>query len=321
MNVGIIGAAGLIGKQRLKSLEELKQMGYIIDNIYLYDIVPIVSDKYVVVENLEEMQHKNLDLLIISVPHDRADKLARIFIPSGFRILVEKPLGMNFSSARTVVRESLYKNQVYVGFNYRFFEGVERLFQDFYDKKLGKCHSVVMELGHGGSPKDYDSWKTNPSIVGIGAILDPGIHFIDLINQFDKSINPISIANVRDSAGFILETHVLLKGKRVGIVNFQTSLVRWQNTFKIQFNGSEATGIVTGRGGNYGIQTYKRIKKWGWVDGDYVEDVLESDCKNSFTKELESILFNKKYPMSPCVASENANLMEIYRRILHKEIN
>ena len=47
MNVGIIGAAGLIGKQRLKSLEELKQMGYIIDNIYLYDIVPIVSDKYV----------------------------------------------------------------------------------------------------------------------------------------------------------------------------------------------------------------------------------------------------------------------------------
>ena len=79
-----------------------------------------------------------------------------------------------------------------IGFNYRFFEPINALLKDLNEEKFGKLININMKLGHGHQPNAESSWRLDKNQIPYGALIDPGIHCIDLVNYLFKDIQDIN---------------------------------------------------------------------------------------------------------------------------------
>ena len=135
-----------------------------------------------------------------------------------------------------------------------------------------------------------------------GAIFDPGIHLIDLI-RFLKSqkISLIKKINWKGlwNFGGEEESVLLLKSKKVSIIQLHISLCKWLNEFSININTTKFNIILTGRTGNYGPQIIKVYKRWSWIKHSNKKNVpyfyKKFDEDQSFFNELKSIINNKTH--------------------------
>ena len=154
-----------------------------------------------------------------------------------------------------------------------------------------------MILGHGGRPDDKDSWKLDPIKGGATSLLDPGIHFLDLLNYwFPRRAIPLFSKSWEGfwGTGVKEEVHTLIDINGI-IVNLQTSIVKWHNEFRIEVSGTDGYGIVEGRGKNYGSQTYYSGERWAWMKTGKRQkesEVLETTdaCLDSFYQETLSLI-------------------------------
>jgi predicted dehydrogenase len=320
--------AGLIGQERISALLNLIKAGRNVElaavhDPYLKDPPEIIKKNGLrLVPSLDEIFSAGPDWIFISTPHDAAVELVKTALARGHNVLVEKPLGRNLAETSALVAAQVRENQLYVGCNYRFYDGINALLADVQQNVFGNIISVNMMLGHGGNPKDKLSWKLNPEKAGGGVLIDPGIHMLDLCQGMFPNLQ---VENVLGWHGFWKtgieeEAHVLMKNGQ-SIINLQLSIVRWRSMFRIEINGDEGYGIVEGRGRSYGRQRYVRGKRWGWMAGrsqkDSEEIVAETDGDAVFEKEISALLFgNAQNSIAPCNGSEamaGMKLLEVCR--------
>jgi predicted dehydrogenase len=268
------------------------------------------------------------DLMIIACPHDTATEFACEALKLGRHILLEKPMGRNLKEAKKIIDAMPDPRLLNVGFNYRFMPGIRALLKDVREKCFGELISVTMQQGHGGRPGDEKTWKLDPVRCGGGAILDPGVHLIDLVCLMSDA-NPIRVRGTTGWNGFWKtgideDAYVILTADRVKF-GMHISVVLWRSSFYIQALGADGYGIVRGRGRSYGPQTYLRGKRWSWRSGksqaESEELVLTTDCEGSFEDELASVLALSNRDGEICADGPSAlRVMEIYDAI-RKELN
>ncbi len=307
---------GFIGKKRIEALLQLKEEGYPIDNIYLYDIlIPEYLPKGIQIADENSFKKNAPDWVFIATPHYAAKDWVSVASTWGSKILLEKPMGRSYEEAQEIYGMLKYPEQLFLGFNYRFFYGVQDMIRDFNSGKFGEIISVNMMLGHGGKPSDINSWKLNPFEGSPDCLLDPGIHFLDLLNlMLPNKITPLYGKSWRGfwKTGIMEEINLLLKADEFPIT-LSTSVVKWKNTFSIQINGVDAIGRVEGRGGFYGEQTYGIRPRWGWLDNRIHAD-LHTDCADSFYVETRNLIDN---PLDyNCTAQQGINTMKLYKECL-----
>lgn len=323
MKIGIAGA-GLIGKERLSALDRLKKEGYDVNINGIFDPyskeIKSLSEKYEtpVYNSFGDMLNDKPDWIFIATPHDTAVELTELSLQNSIKVLIEKPLGRNLEEANKIFNLSKDKNDVWVGFNYRFFDGVNALLKDTISGKFGKLISINFILGHGSSPNITEGWKLDPVKAGGGCLIDPGIHFIDLARIMTATnleiLNGV-FWNGFWKTGIEEECHLILKGNAC-IVNMQISIVKWRSTFRIEVNGENGYGIVDGRNRSYGKQTYITGKRWGWQNAKSQKDSeileCESDGEDVFYKETKALLFpdNTDF-IKPCNLQEGLENMKL----------
>jgi predicted dehydrogenase len=323
MKIAVAGL-GLIGKERVVALNKLKNEGLDVS-------ICGVFDPYL--KNIEEFQTKHNvkayrsfneiielkpDWIFIATPHDTALELGKTALEKGFKVLIEKPLGRTLAEAKILFDAARDKNNLWVGFNYRFFGGINKMLNDVKNNRFGKIISVNFLLGHGCHPNITDGWKLDPVRAGGGCLIDPGIHFLDLARIIsDDKIKVVSGINWQGfwKTGIEEETHLLFKNDDA-IINMQISIVKWRSTFRIEVNGTDAYGIIEGRNRSYGNQKYTFGERWGWqkaksqLDSEILE--IETDGEDVFVDETRALLFpdiSKK--IQPCNSIEAINNMEI----------
>lgn len=269
----IIGL-GLIGKQRL---DACLKFGINPKNISVFDInisqITFLNEPsyegIFFVDNLEIALSSKIDCAIVAVPHHIAPPLVNLLLDAGIRVLLEKPLGRNITEAQQMASHS-NAECLSIGFNYRFMPGIASLKSVLENGALGDISTLSMELGHGGSPKDVNSWKLDPVKAGGGVLLDPGIHLIDLlVYLFNANEENISIAGKTLWKGYwntgIEESSNLIG--YIGVMPFHlaSSIVAWRTRFKIEVIGTERYFEIDGRGRSDGPQTITEGPKWGWL--------------------------------------------------------
>ena len=326
IKVAIIGM-GLIGQERLSAVKKLSDKGRKIEVCGIYD--PYCEKKAEIekkfkiefLDDLDSVYDHSPNWVLIAVPHDRAFELVKLFLKKGFNVLVEKPLGRTLKEAEILLNCVVRAGQLWVGFNYRFFDGIAMALEDFSKGKFGKIISVNMVLGHGCYPQIKKTWKLDPKKSGGGCLIDPGIHLLDLCRIISR--DKLKIKNGVKWSGFWKtgieeECHFLFEAGSF-LINLQLSIVRWRSTFRIEINGQDGYGIVSGRGKSYGNQTYIYGPRWGWQDNPSQKDserlINETTGEDVFAKELEALFFPESRSfIKPCSALEAVENMRILEK-------
>lgn len=324
----LVVGAGLIGSHRLEALNRLGTSGFNIDVVGVVD--PRPRDELQVPErvghyrNLHDGLGMGPEWVIVATPHDAAIGAVASSMNAGANVLVEKPLGRTAAEARALAHHAeITGRRLHVGMNYRFFEGVRSLLVDCSKRRFGDLVSLEVELGHGGAPGDEQTWKLDRARAGGGCLIDPGIHVLDLamLVAGDLAVHAAASWNGFWRTGIEEEAHVLLTGAKCSIVQLSISIVRWRSTFRLQVNGTDGYGVVTGRGRSYGAQSYRRGERWGWRRGgsqrETEEEVVTTDGDSVWADELRSLLVDERAGGGPGVASaaEAVGAMELLDRI------
>ena len=282
MNIVIIGY-GAIGQERGDALNKL-------------GFNPIIVDPAHSPYSIEEALSYNPEWVFICLPHNLV--MGYIEECEGVKnFLIEKPCGRTIAECEGIKNRVVYGGKINVGFNYRFYKGIRALLQDVKDNWFGDLISVNMILALGDGPGTEKTWRLDPLQAGFGAMLDPGCHLIDLAMLISEgTLEPQKNLNVSKfwNTGFQEEVHCLATDKNNVIYNIQASKVRWRNTFRIEVNGTDGYGVVEGRNRNYGPQTYRRGRRWGWKSGksqrESEELIVSYDGEDSFFEETKAVI-------------------------------
>lgn len=308
--VSVIGL-GLIGSERAKAI---RRLGHEI--VATFD--PALAD-HSSTTSLSHLLQIEADLVVVSVPHDVAIPIANQVLASGKAVLVEKPLGRSlaeFSSFVDSIRNQT--DRVFVGLNYPYFPGLTALLNDMQSQAFGEVLQIKLRMGHGGSPKDKDSWKLDPVKAGGGCLLDPGVHLLDLICLLTEIVPNVVSSHTTNSfwkTGVEEQAICIMESPRVPQILLDLSITSWRSEFRIDVLGSKGYGIVEGRGRSYGVQRYTRGTRWSWQNGrSQIENehlVSVSDCNESFELELQDILGcdTPSYAKSSLLRMHNAHLL------------
>lgn len=322
--VAIVGF-GSMGRARLDALEQLVRAGCDIDVVGVADpsleSTAVSSDVFGPIgvhgDAGELMSSVQADWLIVATPHSRAVPITTAALLTGASVLLEKPLGTNALQAAQLVDAQVRPAQLWVGLNYRFFDGVRALIEDAQAGTFGRVMSVNGVLGHGSVPGAEADWKLDPTESGWGALLDAGIHLLDLAQLLAPDVCPRACISARPfwPTGVIDDVHVLMTSGEGAVVNLQASLTRWRSTFRLEVWGTDGYGIVDGRGRSYGPQTYVRGRRWAWCDGrpqrDSEEHVLVTDGSSVFAAELGALLEPGDGSQRAASADEALRTMEL----------
>ena len=288
---------GLIGRQRLNSTLAL---GFKPQDLYFLD--PGLQDPEIFthqglkrVNSIEEAIGEGISMAIVAIPHHLAFSTIQKLLERQVRVLAEKPPGRNLGETALLcgIQNS---NLLRIGFNYRHMPGIIKLKELLTSNFFGEVHTIKMQLGHGGSPDDAKSWKLDPNSAGGGALLDPGIHLLDLLLfMTGLSSNDFTVVGSRFWSGFwntgIEEQFFGLLESKNCLVSIDSSIVRWKTSFTIEVVGQDGYAILTGRGRSDGPQIMRIGKRWAWLSG---KSQVEEEEVFEFGSSDNSIAFETK---------------------------
>jgi predicted dehydrogenase len=322
IRVAVMGCGGM-GQKRIQALKTLERDGSSDGQGRQVKYIGVSDEaRYLDYESLDEILLDKPDWIIVCLPHDVAVDVAGQALGEGVNVFMEKPMGRNVAEAEMLdAAARIQEHQLRVGMNYRFYPGVVALMKDLKSGYFGDLISVEMTLGHGGKPGDEKTWKLDPKRNG-GALLDPGIHLLDLVLQITPEITKHFHATSKHAVwltGIAEEDTAVIAGERGAVFTLTSSVVRWRNTFRIQVNGTDGYGIVERRGGNYGPQSYRRGKRWGWQNSGshWPEDwvVRQANCESVFADELRELFFPSGKEPHVCTSVEALETMKLYDRL------
>lgn len=272
MRVGFVGL-GLIGARRLQIAREMgceiafaidpdtsrRELLGLNDNLFLTDFFDLAAANI-----------GNLDAIFVAVPHDLALPVCDRAFSLGAHVLCEKPMGLSHSQALKIEALAKAANRKFgAGFNKRFLPGVSALKKLVDDGAFGKFHRMRIAMAHGGRPGMEKEWKLKRSRAGGGALIDPGIHLIDLTRYIFSDAIVEGYQLSRRFWDVDVEDNCTLR-LRCGEadVTIEVSLTSWKNVFEIEVLGSDGYAKVVGQGGNYGEQTIEYANRWFWNGDD-----------------------------------------------------
>jgi len=301
MRVLVVGH-GLIGKQRARCLAALEQsdrhaglrLAGTVDPVprpaELFPSAPHYSA-------LSEVPAASFDAAVVALPHHLAQDVARQILSSGKPILIEKPLALHATGARELeALAARVSRPSFVGYNYRFLPTMQKVFEQLASGELGALRSVDLFIGHGGHPRSTDDWKLRPEFAGGGVLIDPGVHLLDLALQVVPNLTCVATEATRGfwKTGIEEDVSAVLTTSRT-LVSVRVSLIRWVNTFRLEFVGEDGYALVDGRGGTYGAQTLRLGRRWAWNDGSgrsqrQTEEVFDFGAANvSLDDEMSAV--------------------------------
>ena len=133
----------------------------------------------------EAALYEECDAVFVTTPNRFHEEYATSALSAGLDVLVEKPLAHTLESAEriaAVARDA--EGFCTVGFNSRFAEPV-RVVKHYQDEgRFGETTHVEAEYVRRRGVPGRGSWFTSAEVAGGGALIDIGVHAIDLALHF-----------------------------------------------------------------------------------------------------------------------------------------
>ena len=299
--VGIIGC-GLIGFKRSKYLGSRGKLVACADiNVIRAKKIAINKKIKVFTDWKKLLDVKEIDIVIISTPHNQLSKILLHAYKKKKHVLVEKPGAKNLKEISKVISKvNDNKIKIRVGFNHRYHPSIIKARKIIKSGIIGKPMYLRGRYGHGGRLKYEKEWRAKPSISGGGELIDQGSHLIDLSRLFLGEFNEIKgfintyfyKMSVEDNVFLTLKTH----SNKVAFLH--ASWTEWKNMFSLEIFCTLGKLDINGKGGSYGreqLTVYKMSKKMGIPKQKNWKFKLQDVSWRTEINELyDDIIYNRK---------------------------
>jgi predicted dehydrogenase len=183
MRFGLIGAGG-IGRVRAKALGNTEgcELVAVADTDQARARAVQPSPPTLVFTDFQKMlTHDEVEAIVISTPPQFHEEIAVAAMEAGKHVLCEKPLSNSLDACRRIVEASRRTGKTLAtGFNHRYFPAVQFVKQTLESGLIGELDHVRSFAGHTGLAEFSQSWMWDKQVIGGGALMDNGIHIIDL---------------------------------------------------------------------------------------------------------------------------------------------
>ncbi|WP_135854406.1 Gfo/Idh/MocA family protein [Halorussus salinus] len=186
VRVGFVGL-GNIGHYHADRLVDLDG----VDIVGGVDINPDArarfAEKYGVesYESYEDLYSAAVDAVVVTTPNKFHEEYAVAALRSGLDVLLEKPLAHSLESAERIAEAANNaEGFCMVGFHNRFRNPVEVVKAYQEEGRFGRTRHVEANFIRRRGIPGRGSWFTNSEIAGGGALIDIGVHAIDLSLHF-----------------------------------------------------------------------------------------------------------------------------------------
>jgi len=215
---GIIGAGGIALRRTLPILSDITNAEVIaIMDKKSNDMIHI-STKYHIPNIYEDendlLKNPDIDAVYVASPVSFHKDQALKVLSSGKHLLLEKPLGLSLEEAKEIVDfAKTVKVKSGAAMVMRFHDGHRKIKEIIQNGDLGEIVSCRGQLTC-WFPEMKDNWRQQKSTAGGGALMDMGIHTIDLLKYLlqDKVSKVAGIVDnkvfhyeVEDSASALLK--------------------------------------------------------------------------------------------------------------------
>lgn len=197
-----------------------------------------------------------IDAVVVATPHRFLYPITRAALRAGKHVFVEKPGSRTAREMRDLMRLARDKNRaLMVGFNYRFFDSIQKAKELVSRGKIGKVLAVRIVHGHPGRVGYEKEWRMQKDLAGGGVLMDQGLHLIDLARWFleDRVTEAYGVVSnaawkteVEDTALLLLKT---AQGK---IASLSVSVAEKKNLFSLEIIGAREYISIPGLGKKYG---------------------------------------------------------------------
>jgi predicted dehydrogenase len=204
------------------------------------------------------IQSPAVDAVVICTPTKFHAEAIRTSLEAGKDVLCEKPLARSAEEAKAVARLAESNGLVLkTGFNYRYMAHVRKAKEMIDSGALGQLYLLRCRYGHGGCPGYEQRWCTDLDLSGGGALLEQGIHILDLTRYLLGEPSRVLASTSRFFWNFpAVEDNcfLLLRTWESQTAEIHVSWTQWINLFSLEIFGRDGYLHLSGRDGHYGPQ-------------------------------------------------------------------
>lgn len=188
----------------------------------------------------------DLDAISVCTPPFAHEQACVGAMQAGLAVLCEKPLAAQAEQCRRIVAaQQQYDGRLMVAFFNRYFEPVARLREEFSRRRDDWGDVTGMEVVFDLGRQPTKPWLWNKAVAGGGALLNNGVHALDLIRLFCGELDGgyVKLRSDEASQGLDADAWGLVGTKSGALASFRTrtsSVVR--NFFlEVEFARARAT--------------------------------------------------------------------------------
>ncbi len=251
------------------------------------------------------LKSKKIDGFVLCTPHSSHEKEIKNLSKYQKPIFVEKPLALDFRSAKNII--SICKKKkilLAVGHNRRFLETYLFLKKQIKKNKIGKIIHIEGCFSGKSSFKDKKkSWRNQISETPLGGMTGKGIHITDLMINLNGKVNKVLARSKKILKNSKLDdsTDLILEFKN-GTTGYLSTILATNKFWELKVFGS-----------NGWIKIFNEKELMQQIRNKKIE-YINLKYKNIEKKELEEfakcIKNNKKFPVDLSEVLENTKLFQ-----------
>ena len=181
MRLGFVGL-GWIGTMRLEAVSAIAEVAALCEPApQRLEEVASAHPGAAAFSNFDEMLSADLRLdgVVIATPNSLHAPQTLAALDRGLAVFCQKPLALNAREAREMVEAARRADRrLGVDYSYRYTEGAQALRRAIEAGELGRVFSVDTVFHNAYGPDK--AWCFDPKLSGGGALMDLGVHLIDL---------------------------------------------------------------------------------------------------------------------------------------------
>lgn len=178
------------------------------------------------------VRRPEVDAVLISTPPPLHTEMAIAALESGRHVLCEKPLARTPEECRQILEAAQQSGRVLAtGFNYRFYPAVVKAREILDSGRIGELDHIRSYAGHPGGSEFTHAWVHDANAMGGGALMDNGIHLIDLTRYFLGEVAEVkgyATGHVWKFPGCEDNGFALLRSPAGKVACFQASWSEWR---------------------------------------------------------------------------------------------